>query len=552
MGDTFLSKSFLFEIVDSATENILESFTLVLPPQSYSIKEKQRVNITKTFGNAFIDDYGPDNLELTIKGISGTAHVFPTFQTKGASQGSNTFATAIKLVPQSGTSLSGKSAGTGVNPTTGYRHKEAFYYFRDKIMRYKDQPDYDKKEMRVYDLADNQAYKCVLLEFSVDRSADKPLHYPFTISLFVYARFGSKNISKAKSIKIGKNPLNALDNLLIAMNSLDKNFPLFKAIQKIKNQVARVTNQIALLRAKFNNWLTKGRSILESPLILTKQVIEGLTELAGIVYDSYKQGKMLVDDYVNATETIRNQIRESLALYGYAIQEGSQQSKTAYMDTYTGIDYLSVPSTPSPMSARSSFSYSGLNYYTVKGEDTLQSIAQAMLGDESLWPYIASVNDNIISNNDLVVGEEIYVPVANDNAALTKDTFILTEDTQRDPYGADIRLDSDGNMVLQESNDVALISGIANVLQSVDVRLKTQVGSMIKQTAFGLMSGVGMAGTDAALSYVKMNLQNSLIQDPRIIDVSNIKVRFNKDSIELGADIKLVGMDTTLPVYTTL
>jgi hypothetical protein len=537
MGDSFLSKSMLFEVVDAATEQILESFTLVIPPQSYSIKEKQRVNITKTFGNAFVDDYGPDNLEITVKGMSGTAHVFPTFQTTGMSAGQNTFSVADRDL----------QFGAG-NATQGYRGREAFYYFRDRIIRYKDAADFDKKELRVYDLADQQAYKCVLLEFSLDRSADLPLRYPYTISLFVYARMGTKDVSSAKSIDIAKNPTSVLDNLLVAMDSFDKKFPIFKAIQKIKNQVAKVVNQTKLLRSKFNNWLSKGRSILESPLVLVKQVIEGLVNLTGLVYDAYNQGKILIDDYVNATENINNQIREALAMYGFSIQEGTRQSKNSIIENYNGMDYVTDPLAPEPRALSRSFAFSGYNVYTVRGGDTLQSIAQSLLGDENLWPHIASANPSIGSNNDLSIGSEIYIPVASSAVLETKDSFIVTEDTQRNPYGADIKLDSDGNMVLSESNDVSLINGVPNVLQSVDVRLKTQAGSLLKQTAFGLIGGAGMAGTPSAISYVQMNLKNSLIQDPRIVDVTNINVGFERDTMKITANIKLVGMDDSIPV----
>ena len=180
MGDNYLSKSFLFEVVDTKTQKIDASFTLVLPPNAYTIREKHRVNITKTFGNAFIDDYGPDNLELTIKGISGTAHVFPTFRTKGNSSAEATFGAIGEL---------GQSAAT-----EGYTHKSAFYTFRDEIMRYKDKfvDTFYHKELRVFDLGDEQAYRCVLLEFLLERTADKQFHYPFTISLFVYQKMWSK------------------------------------------------------------------------------------------------------------------------------------------------------------------------------------------------------------------------------------------------------------------------------------------------------------------------------------------------------------------------
>lgn len=537
MGDNFLSKSFLFEIVDSATEKIDESFTLILPPQSYTIKEKQRVNITKTFGNAFVDDYGPDNIELTIKGISGTSHAFPTFQTQG-----------ISNIDWYKFTNGAKEA----DRTSGFRHREAFYYFRDKIIRYKDNYEFDKKELRVYDLADQQAYKCVLLEFSVDRNADRPFTYPFTISLFVYARMGSKDVSSARTINIGKNPKNVLLSLYEAMNSFEKKFPLFKTIQKIKNQVAIITNQLNLLEAKYNSWLEKGKSILESPLALTKQVIDAFGVLAEAVYDTYNQGKMLVEDYVNAKENINNQIREICAMYGFAIQEGSQQTKVASISTFKSFDYVTDPLNPEPTYDDETFAFSGVITYTVLGGDTLQSIAQDYLGDDSLWIYIAAVNNDINSNEDLVVGQSIFIPVANDSITESKDSFILTEDTNRNPYGADIELDSSGNMVIQESNDVGIIDGVENVIQSVDIRLNTLVGSLLKQTAFGLMTNIGMAGTDYAISYIKMNFRNSLIQDPRISDVSNVAVTVLKDSFRISADITLIGLDLTLPVSTVL
>ena len=56
--ESSLSKSWLFEIVDKETKDIIESFTLIMPPQSLTIKEPQRTSITKTFGNVFVDDYG--------------------------------------------------------------------------------------------------------------------------------------------------------------------------------------------------------------------------------------------------------------------------------------------------------------------------------------------------------------------------------------------------------------------------------------------------------------------------------------------------------------
>lgn len=539
MGDNFLSKSFLFEVVDSATERIEASFTLVIPPSAYSIKEAHRVNITKTFANAFIDDYGPDNIQLVIKGISGTAHAFPTFMTNGTSKSGGTFdfVQSEQKVP----------------PTQAYRGREAFYTFRNEIMRYKDnfKSDFDQKELRVYDLADEQAYKCALLEFSLDRTSERPFHYPFQISLFVYAKLGSKEAFSPRKIRISRNPIDVFNALQNATDSLEQRFKVFENIQNIRNQIAKVSNQVTLLRAQFNTWLTKARTVLTSPLLITKQLIDTLGTLGGFVYDAYTQGKITYETWINAGETIQNQMREILGMYGFAISQGSVDSQEEIIESKTGMDYSDLDN-PVPITEISTFTFDGVNEYIVAGGDTLQGIAQTELGDSALWPYIASVNPTIASSADLVVGESIYVPVSTDPGLINKDNFIITEDELRNPYGADIALDSDGNIIVLESNDVALVEGENNVLQAVDLRLSTQIDSMIKQTAYGLMSQPGMAGTAEALAYVRMGIQSALIKDPRISQIKNLQVGIDRDTISVTTDIVLVGQDQSLPVSVLL
>lgn len=538
MGDDFLSKSFLFEIVDSATEIIEESFTLVIPPNAYSIKEKHRVTITKTFGNAFIDDYGPDNLELTIRGISGTAHAFPTFQTiKGTKGGRGVHSQR----PDSSFMRRGEES------TVGYDHKSAFYTFRDKIMRYRDHDNYDQKEMRVYDLADEQAYKCVLLQFDVDRTSEHPFHYPFTIQLFVYAKLGTKGAYNPVSIKIGGDVFALLDSLDSASDSLLDRASIFENVQSVINAMQKAKNQLTLLRGKVNTWLVKGRIVLESPLTIIKQTIDLLIITGGIVFDAYNAGQLTLDAYVNAKETIDSQIRDGLALYGISIEAGAQQTKEEAVELYAGMDFTD-PLLPVPTASVLSSVFSGVNVYTVKGDDTLQSIALSELGDSALWPFIANANPDIASNADLSSGMEIYIPVEGTNDSSSKDNFILTEDALRDPFGVDIRLDENGNIVVAESNDVALISGLANVIQAVNNRLSTPVGSLIKQTAYGLGATPGVAGTSQALSYLRMNYRASLLQDPRIERVENLQVEMDKDLVYISADLILYGYDQSLSV----
>jgi len=520
----FLTKSWMFEIRDRKTQSTLYSYTLVLPPQSISIKEPQRVSITKTFGNSFVDDYGMDNIQITIKGISGTAHAFPTL-----------------------------SIGNGTSKV-GYNASDAFYKFRDNIIRFKESADWDQWELRVYDLADEQSYLCVLLDFTLDRNAESPLHYPFSISLFVYESLSTYKY-KLKPIVISKYPKGALDNINKLLNLMKK---LNQGFQSITNAISMVNAKALELRARWDKALDTATNILVSPLDLAHNLVDAAFTLLAIIPDTYDAVVYVSDRYVDkklgALEFARTILNESLRIYGYQISEGWQSIKTLSFDVDTGMDVVDdgTVTSVSRASLASSYSFSGLNVYTIKGNDTLPSIALNELGNSDLWPYIANVNPGITNSSDLVSGETLFIPVKTSSTlSSNKEQFIFSEDVTRDPYGSDIQIDETGNLMFI-GGEAATISGIENVKQAINMQLNTEVGSMIKQAGFGMVAQAGFAGTSMALSYIKMAVQSSIMKDPRVEAVSNIVVNLESDSVFLSMDIKLVGSETSLSVPITI
>jgi len=529
--DSVLSKSWLFEIVDKNSGNVVESFTLLMPPNSLTIKEPQRTAITKTFGNAFVDEYGADNIQITLKAISGTTHVFPTY--------SNAVVSAFTDVAAA---VSG--ADKASSNRVGFTGRNAFYEFRDKIMRYKDKKDWDKKELRVYDLADEQAYKCVLLDFTLDRNADNPLRYPFTISLFVYEKLDKLRVKKGRVVNISKDPISALDD---ADGFLDTLLNVYQDVQGILNSVALLKAKSLELRTRYNRFLNQTTRVLTAPLDISKNMIDIGMIATGTLFDTYRAGKITFERYANAQELFRETIIQALKTYGFQISVGWQQSNTVEIEEDAGVDVSG--DTVERSVSLASYEYSGLKVYTVKGDDTLQRIALNELGDENLWPYIASVNAGITSNEDLTPGEEIFLPVQVDPGdGVNKEQFILTEDFTRDPYGTDIRIDANGDIVIQENSDVALISGIENIQQAIDLRLNTMAGSMIKQSAFGITAQAGIAGTELAIKYLKTAIRNSLTQDPRIESVENMIVSLDSDVLNISMNINVIGAEESLPV----
>lgn len=537
-----VTKSWLFEIVDRESHTIKESFTLLLPPQSYSIKESQRVSITKTFGNAFVDDYGPDNLQITLKGISGTSHVFPTFRTTGASTTSNL-----------------DSPQVGRSDTYGYTGRDAFYEFRKIIMRYKDKEGWEQNELRVYDLADEQSYKCVLLEFSLDRSSDQPHHYPFTISLFVYERLDNYK-PELKAINISGNPITEANNLDSALDKMKK---LYQNIQDVVNAINMIKARSLELRSRWNKALGATTSLLTSPLDLSKNLVEAAFALVGTVADTYRAGKYTYDRYMGASEFARQVLNTSLKLYGYQISEGWQKVQTLTIDRDAGLS----PDTPSGSgtgdsnsasgaserdSTQESYTFSGLILYTVLGGDTYQSISLKLLGNVDLWMYIAYVNPSVSYESALIPGTQIFIPVKTDlSSGKRKEVYIFSEDRSRDPYGADIQIDFRGNIMFS-NDDAVLLSGMYNVLQAIDLQLNTEVGSLIKQSGYGIVAQAGFAGTTMAIKYLKMAVLNTVSQDPRIQSVENMRVVLESDAVYISMDIRVAGAESTLPVNLQL
>lgn len=535
-----LDKSWLFEVVDKKTGTIKESFTLVMPPTALTIKEPQRVSITKTFGNAFLDDYGPDNIQITLKAISGTAHAFPTFRTAGQSSTFTDVASAIE---------GAKAAGSN---TSGYTGKNAFYEFRDKIMRYKDKSGWEKNELRAYDLADEQAYKCILLDFTLDRTTQTPLRYPFTISLFVYEKMPNPKggLTSSDAIQVSRDPIAALDDADSFLAAIDS---AYQDVQDIVNATALLKAKSLELRTRYNSFLTQTTKVITSPLDVAKNMLDTALTAIGTIYDSYVAGRLTFDRYMQAHELFRATMIQALKTYGFQISQGWQQKNTIEIEQDAGVN--ADTSTISRNVSLQSYEYSGLQVYTVKGDDTLQRIALNELGDENLWVFIADVNSGIESNYDLVTGTEIFIPVQIDpGTGANKEQFILTEDVARDPFGTDIKIDENGNMVIQENNDFSLVSGVANVQQAVDLKLNTVAGSMIKQSAYGLISSAGQPGVELAIKYVKMSIRTALLQDPRIESIENLLVSFGEhsDTLIISMDIGLIGVETSLPTTVSL
>ena len=561
ISNGFLDKSWLFEIYNTMTSTVEKSFTLILPPNTVIIKEPQRVNIQKTFNNVFVDDYGPDNIEIQIKAISGTTAVFPTYQSSAAGE-SATFAFGAGYTgfgaptpatnPLASTIFSANATGSlsTVNPTGGYDGRSAFYKFRDDIMRYKDAGNFEYKELRVYDLFDAQAYKCILVDFTLERVPQTPIWYPFVIKLFVYARMNNRLsfVLPSLSLATGEpnqllNDINTFTNWIQTAGNLSS---------QIRNTCGTVLADSQLLAARLNTAAATAVNVVLTPLQIATKLVTDSTAMATAVYATYASGALGIQQYATFLESAHASINRALALWGYAAQNqgNATASQTIIYDAGLAVsstDYSGASNdrNPSPQS----YTFNGYKTYVVGGRDTLQRIAINQMGDENLWPFIALIN-NITSNAELVPNSTIYIPILNVGATAI-DSYVVSSNQAHDPLGTDIALDADGNLLLG-ANDLVTVSGIANLMQAINTRLQTEEGQLIKQTAFGLLVQAGNAAVGLTNSYVQMAIESSLIQDPRIAQVQDVKVMVDGDAIYVTANLVVPAYPTIIPLYTTV
>ena len=540
---TPLTRSWLFEVINTQYNKIIDSFTLVLPPQAYTIVEKQRVSITKTFGNAFIDDYGSDNLEITIKGISGTAKAFPTFQTHGIGG----LTSANNFDATSFLRLQAQALKADLLSYEGYTHREAFFAFRDSIMRYKNRKlNPADVELRVYDLWDEEAYKCVLTEFSVDRTADHPFHYPFTIHLFVFEKLTSGIIGVPSILPFWKDPSILLDRIDICMSFIST---ICGEVQSILDSVAKIRALSAALRAKLASYRSQ---------------ISGVFSKRGSIKDFCEK---LWSAHVNLGLAIA-----TAATLGYIpvtkhkIKKAFNESKKACSKISVGsydTNYATAPSfaidikptfnedgSITTNSVSKDFNYSGYKTMTVTDQTSLQKIALQEYGDDSLWFFIADAN-KLSGNDALVPGDTIYIPLKSNTVNSSDSNFnanIIGKNPLKDPYGQDIKINSSGSMEISESGDFNTVTGIENVKQAINNRLKTEEGAMLKQTSFGLAATTGSSWNDVVEKYLRMSLKMTLLKDPRISSVNGVTFYFSDGVLYVSMNIELVGYDNIIPL----
>lgn len=538
-------KSLLFEIVSKRNRSkAVSSFVLNIPPESIEIEEPHRVRTTKTFGGVFVDDYGPDTLSISISGNTGGRSEVNT------------------LINDSLVEMNGKAA---------------FYRFRDTMMRYKNRiPNYADYEMILYDLSTTSAervdirqlndvlsegYVVILKKFKMRRSKEKPFFYNYTIELEGVRSLGTYTGEITPPV-VTYDPSSRLVNIRKCINSIKA---FFYKVDAMKNQVDSFFDLIDQTAEQVDAFAQKSVDIVFYPLELCKRLFASANTIldsvqsisdtvrVGILKRSEKESyemTAIVEEMCHSVAALVTFGKTPEASGNVAIKDITEPSKTKALDTrYENLteEEAQVDSWFMPVDVTSSEDVVAYGYILVVPDatTTLEKLASEYYNNPALLTVIAAFN-GFEGDEDIVVGVPIRIPVL-EQGGIVIGNYVYTE-IVNDIYGADLRLDASGNIVVSGSGDLASLEGQDNLVQALNLRLNESLGSRLRLTVYGIRNTVGGAMANSSpIAYITTNIKDTVMQDPRVSDVYSMRIRGHEDVLDISFNVETIKANEVIP-----
>ena len=108
------------------------------------------------------------------------------------------------------------------------------------------------------------------------------------------------------------------------------------------------------------------------------------------------------------------------------------------------------------------------------------------------------------------------------------------------------------DIVIGSSGDLALARGEDNYLQALNIRMRTEQGSLLLHPSFGVQMPVGRPWSeDIAILYV-FYAKQSMLEDPRTAEVTNTRITLEGSAYTFSADVRPVNVKNSRPVSVTV
>jgi hypothetical protein len=549
-------------------------FPLVVPPESYRLSEPFTVDRAHTLGGGlFVEEQGIVAREITLSGNTGWA---PRRFPPGTSN-LNAIAT-----PRHRSYTRNVAHGTGSSgqdillALSGQRHLQ---FLQDAVFRtygdLKQDPSTSAQtELYFHIPKDDEHWRVIPLAFSLDREANNPLLYRYTISLLAVAP------APAGTYKFSED-FNILSTLKDAYRVMRSGITI---IESAIADLTGVTGELRVLSAQFNSLMDGAAAVAGA----AANFVDGVSTLVAIPFNTalatvqagldallelntgYRQSSSL-----GAGANLLNSIRrvvdgvQMIASYPGSFQNDVQaavaayQARTSASNTNRADALVAAASNAPPATLRSweqmgsqllpgaaararddlglgrfTPAYTSAWQYVLEQGDTLANLAARFLDDARNWKYLAvfnSLQPPFISTEGLPgtlrVGDRLLIPSFAQTTVDLASVATLGVRPEAPPaehvLGTDLRVDPVGVTGLYDlvidveggSTDLKLVAGVTNLKQAIRTRLITERGSdtLYRQLGCSRLVGLGVDALD--LETAQFRLVDAIQADPRIVAV---------------------------------
>lgn len=534
-------KSYLIEIVRKDNGVLHRAYAFSLPPEAVKIQIPQRVNVRKTFGGLFVDDYGVDSMSITLSGSTGNGQMKEIYW-----DGATRFA-------------DGKNeAALIVSEILHYKYRLS---------------DYDQYEMRLWDLSSvsdavvnhvstlknlsPSAWRVVLKDGSIDQSKDKPFFFSYSMEFIAIEPIGVKRytLKKARTQSYFEQVLAAIEKVKTASGNIKKALASYREVLDTIRKVEEITDS---LEAEILTYYRLSQGFVDAtvdstnsffnviafPLNLAGDLLIATRDVRSSVEDGWQEIINGYPDWWTKAENIAELFRRVFSLEESAseiIVNAKGQGRLPEIMLVASGTAGSVPAInatdPSqelPFALLATYGY----YERVATSETrLDALSVQVYGSPDYADVIAKFN-GITGDSDISPGMEIKLPYLSYTIAIQESEVYGPE-----TYGTDIALASDGDLRLAEYNDYMTITGISNMEQAIELRLSEDQGTRIRLTAYGLKQAHGTF--DAfSIAVLIASIRDTLVQDSRIKTAFGFSIQQDRDDLRMSFTVELVSGGT--------
>ena len=177
-------------------------------------------------------------------------------------------------------------------------------------------------------------------------------------------------------------------------------------------------------------------------------------------------------------------------------------------------------------------------------------------GDANLGIYTTVQGAYIFSYAPYTVNSDEFIMIPMAGAAAggfpinaQKPWFLDNLPTDLKNIGVDIAIDDNSDLVFDSTGDLALVYGMANAAQALNLKVQTKAKDLIRNPAFGLIEIAGKYNnSEITQTLLTMLVQKAIGGDDRFSGVNGLGYTITKNAVFINASIKLTGSNNSIPL----